>query len=146
MAQAMDTFNTIFGGITALLISIATISLIVGGCGIMNIMYVIVTERTAEIGLKKSLGAKNSDILYEFLVEAALVTALGGIIGILLGAFLGWVVSLIASANGMEWVFTVPLYAIILAVSVSAAIGISFGVFPARSAAKLDPIEALRYE
>ena len=112
----------------------------------MNIMYVVVTERTAEIGLKKALGAKNSDILKEFLIESILVTVLGGIIGILFGAVLSWLVSVIAIANGLSWIFTVPLYAIIIAVGVSAAIGISFGVLPARSAAKLDPIEALRYE
>ncbi len=145
-AEAMDTFNTIFGGITALLISIAAISLVVGGVGIMNIMYVIVTERTAEIGLKKALGAKRSDILGEFLLEAILVTILGGVLGIFLGGLLGWLVSLIAVASGLSWTFSVPIYAIILAVSVSGVIGISFGVFPARSAAKMDPIEALRYE
>jgi putative ABC transport system permease protein len=145
-AQAMDTFNTIFGGITALLISIAAISLVVGGVGIMNIMYVVVTERTAEIGLKKALGAKGSDILKEFLVESVLVTVLGGIMGIILGAVLSWLVSIIATASGLEWVFMIPPYAITIAVGVSAVIGISFGVLPARSAAKLDPIEALRYE
>jgi len=145
-AEAMDTFNTIFNGITILLIAIASISLIVGGVGIMNIMYVIVTERTAEIGLKKSLGATNSDILREFLVESILVTLLGGILGILLGAVLSWLVSLIAGYAGLEWIFTVPVYAIIIAVGVSGTIGVSFGVFPARSASKLDPIEAMRYE
>jgi ABC-type antimicrobial peptide transport system permease subunit len=145
-AEAMDIFNTIFGGITALLIAIAAISLVVGGVGIMNIMYVIVTERTAEIGLKKALGARHADILNEFLVESVLVTVLGGILGILVGTLLSWLVATIAIANGLTWVFTVPLYAIIIAVGVSAAIGISFGVLPARSAAKLDPIEALRYE
>ena len=144
--QVMDIYNTIFGGITALLISIAAISLVVGGVGIMNIMYVMVTERTAEIGLKKAIGAKNSDILSEFLVESILVTVLGGILGILLGAILAWLVSIIAVANNLTWVFTVPLYAIAIGVGVSAVIGISFGVLPARSAAKLDPIEALRYE
>jgi len=145
-AETMDTFNTIFNGITILLICIASISLIVGGVGIMNIMYVVVTERTAEIGLKKALGAKNADILSEFLVEAVLVTVLGGILGILFGAFMGWVVSLIAVASGLSWVFSVPVSAIILAVSVSGTIGIGFGVFPARTAARMDPIEALRYE
>jgi len=145
-AEAMDTFNTIFNGITILLIAIASISLIVGGVGIMNIMYVIVTERTAEIGLKKALGATKSNIMTEFLVESILVTVLGGVLGILLGAVLSWIVSIIAKYAGLEWVFTVPLYAIIIAVGVSGTIGISFGVFPARSAAKLDPIEALRYE
>jgi len=145
-AQALETFNVIFNGITILLVAIASISLIVGGVGIMNIMYVVVTERTAEIGLKKALGARSSDILKEFLTEAVLVTIFGGIMGILLGAALGWLVSFIATTNGLSWVFSVPAYAIIIAVGVSAAIGISFGVLPARSAAKLDPIEALRYE
>jgi ABC-type antimicrobial peptide transport system permease subunit len=112
----------------------------------MNIMYVVVTERTAEIGLKKALGAKPGDILSEFLIESVLVTVLGGIIGILFGALLGWVVSIIASSAGLAWTFTIPLYAIIIAVGVSGGIGILFGVLPARSAAKLDPIEALRYE
>jgi putative ABC transport system permease protein len=145
-AQALDTFNTIFSGITYLLIAIAAISLVVGGVGIMNIMYVVVTERTSEIGLKKAIGAKESDILNEFLIEALLVTVIGGIIGIGMGAFLGWVVSLIAQSAHLAWTFSVPLYAIILGFSVSAIIGISFGVFPARTAARMDPIEALRYE
>ena len=145
-AQALDTFNTIFNGITYLLIAIAAISLLVGGVGIMNIMYVVVTERTAEIGLKKALGARESDILKEFLVESVLVTVLGGIIGIGLGAFLGFVVSLIAQGSHLAWTFSVPIYAIALGFGVSAIIGISFGVFPARSAARMDPIEALRYE
>lgn len=145
-AQALDTFNTIFDGITYLLIAIAAISLIVGGVGIMNIMYVVVTERTAEIGLKKALGAKESDILTEFLVEAILVTIFGGIIGIALGSLLGFVVSLIAQSANLAWTFSVPVSGIILSFGVSAVIGIFFGVFPALSASKLDPIEALRYE
>ncbi len=145
-AQVLDIYNTIFNGITILLIAIASISLVVGGVGIMNIMYVVVTERTAEIGLKKSLGATGGDILKEFLIESILVTILGGIIGILLGTVLSWLVSVVAISSGLVWTFTVPLYAIIIAVGVSGAIGISFGVLPARSAAKLDPIEALRYE
>jgi putative ABC transport system permease protein len=145
-AEAMGTFNTIFNGITILLISIAAISLVVGGVGIMNIMYVVVTERTAEIGLKKALGAKDSDIMLEFLVESVLVTALGGIIGIIFGALLGWIVSAVAVANGLAWTFSVPAYAIFIGVGVSAVIGISFGVFPAISAAKMDPIEALSHE
>jgi putative ABC transport system permease protein len=145
-AQALETFNTIFGGITYLLIAIAAISLIVGGVGIMNIMYVVVTERIAEIGLKKAIGAKESDILKEFLLEAVLVTVLGGIVGIIFGALLGYIVSFIAQSFHLDWVFKVPLYAIVIAFGVSGSIGIFFGVFPARSAAKLDPIEALRYE
>ncbi|MFZ2522580.1 MAG: ABC transporter permease [Minisyncoccia bacterium] len=145
-AQALETFNTIFGGVTYLLIAIAAISLLVGGVGIMNIMYVVVTERTAEIGLKKAVGARESDILKEFLLEAVLVTVFGGIIGIAFGSVLGFVVSLIAKSFNLDWSFVVPLYAIALAFGVSATIGIFFGVFPARSASKMDPIEALRYE
>jgi len=145
-AQAMETFNTIFSGITILLICIASISLVVGGVGIMNIMYVVVTERTAEIGLKKALGAKNSDILTEFLIESILVTIIGGILGIILGAFLGWVVAFIANSSGLDWTFSVPFYSILIGFGVSATIGIAFGVLPARSASKLDPVEAMRYE
>ena len=144
--DTMNTFNTIFNGITLLLIAIAAISLVVGGVGIMNIMYVVVTERTAEIGLKKALGARESDILKEFLIEAILVTIIGGFFGILAGSLLSWVVSIIANAANMAWTFTVPFYAVALAFGVSAAIGIGFGVLPARSAAKLDPVEAMRYE
>ncbi len=145
-AEALATFNTIFSGITYLLIAIAAISLIVGGVGIMNIMYVVVTERTAEIGLKKAVGAKESDILNEFLMEAILVTVLGGIVGIGFGALLGFVVSIIAKSANLAWTFSVPVYAMVLAFGVSAAIGIFFGVFPARSAAKMDPITALQHE
>jgi len=146
MTQSLESFNTIFNGITFLLVAIAAISLLVGGVGIMNIMYVIVTERTSEIGLKKALGAHQKDILLEFLVEAILITVLGGLAGIIAGGFLGWVVSLIAKVSGLYWTFSVPLYAIVLGFGVSAVIGLTFGVLPARAASKLDPIEALRYE
>jgi putative ABC transport system permease protein len=142
----MDIFNTIFNSITILLIAIAAISLIVGGVGIMNIMYVVVTERTAEIGLRKALGAKNANILQEFLIESVLVTVLGGAIGIAFGAFLSWVVTQVAISSGLSWPFVVPLYAIGIGFGVSAIIGISFGVLPALGAAKMDPIEALRHE
>ncbi len=144
--QAMGTFNTIFSGLTYLLIAISAISLMVGGVGIMNIMYVVVTERTAEIGLKKAIGANNQDILREFLIEAVIVTLLGGIVGIILGSIMGLAVAVIATSAGLTWVFSVPVYAIFLALGVSGAIGIGFGVFPALSAARLNPIEALRHE
>ncbi|MFA5130872.1 MAG: ABC transporter permease [Patescibacteria group bacterium] len=145
-AQVMDIFNTIFNGVTLLLIAIAAISLVVGGVGIMNIMYVVVTERTAEIGLKKALGADNRDIMLEFLIESVMVTILGGAVGILFGAALSWLLSVIAIANGLAWTFLVPWYAIAIGFGVSAVIGIGFGVLPARTAAKLNPIEALGHE
>jgi putative ABC transport system permease protein len=145
-AQSLDTFNTILQGITFLLIAIAAISLLVGGVGIMNIMYVVVTERISEIGLKKALGAKPADILSEFLVEAVLLTIAGGILGIGFGALVSFVISKGATAYGLPWAFSVPLSGIALGMGVSGGIGLLFGVFPARRAAKLDPIEALRYE
>ena len=112
----------------------------------MNIMYVIVTERIGEIGLKKALGARNKDILYEFLIESILLTIIGGMIGIIGGSFLAFIVSRIAQSFGLVWEFIVPLWGVILSVSVSAIIGIVFGVFPAKNAAKLNPIEALNRE
>lgn len=145
-AQSLDTFNTILQGITFLLIAIAAISLLVGGVGIMNIMYVVVTERISEIGLKKALGAKPSDILSEFLVEAILLTIAGGVLGIGFGALVSFGISKGATAYGLPWAFTVPVIGIALGMGVSGGIGLIFGVFPARRAAKLDPIEALRYE
>lgn len=144
--ESLGTFNTILQAVTFLLIAIASISLIVGGVGVMNIMYVIVTERIGEIGLKKALGARNRDVLYEFLIEAILLTLIGGIIGILGGAFLSFIVSKIAQNYGLDWKFIVPIWGVVLAVSVSAVIGIVFGVFPARNAARLNPIEALNKE
>lgn len=144
--QNLETFNTILNGVTFLLIAIALISLIVGGIGVMNIMYVVITERIGEIGLKKALGATNKDILYEFLIEAILLTLLGGVVGILAGAFFAFVVAQVAQNYGYSWPFSVPIYGIILAFSMSTIVGIIFGVFPARNASKLDPIEALNKE
>jgi len=145
-AQNMETFNTILNATTFLLIAIAFISLIVGGVGVMNIMYVIVTERIGEIGLKKALGARNKDILYEFLIEAILLTLLGGVVGIIIGSSLAFIVSQVAQSFNFDWKFVVPLYGIVISVSISMIIGIVFGVFPARNASLLNPIEALNKE
>lgn len=144
--QGLDTFATILNAVTWLLIGIAAISLVVGGVGIMNIMYVIVTERISEIGLKKAVGAKNSDILLEFLFEAIILTLLGGVLGIGVGAGLAYVIAIVAQNFNFAWSFSVPLNGILLGVGVSMAIGLVFGVFPAYRASKLDPIEALRSE
>jgi len=144
--ESLATFDTILQAITFLLIAIASISLIVGGVGVMNIMYVIVTERIGEIGLKKAIGARNRDILFEFLIEAMLLTIIGGVIGIIGGSFFAYIISKIAESSGLTWEFVVPIWGVILSVSVSAIIGIVFGVFPARNAARLNPIDALNKE
>lgn len=144
--ESLGTFETILSAVTFLLIAIASISLIVGGVGVMNIMYVIVTERIGEIGLKKALGARNKDIMYEFLIESILLTIVGGIVGIIGGAFFSFLISKIAEGAGLEWDFIVPIWGIVLSVSISAIIGIIFGVFPAKNAANLNPIEALNKE
>ncbi|MCM2339164.1 MAG: ABC transporter permease [Burkholderiales bacterium] len=144
--QNMETFNVILSATTFLLIAIALISLVVGGVGVMNIMYVVVTERIGEIGLKKALGARNKDILYEFLIEAILLTLLGGIVGIISGSMLSFGVAKLAQNFGFAWKFSVPIYGIILSISISTMIGIVFGVFPAKNASKLNPIEALNKE
>lgn len=129
-----------------LLASIAAISLVVGGIGIMNIMLVTVTERTQEIGLRKSIGAARADILGQFLIEAVVLTLFGGILGIVFGLGLSYgAIQLIASFQE-GWKFVFPTSAVILATIVSTSIGIVFGIYPARKAARLSPIDALRYE
>lgn len=138
-AELLSTFQTILSALTLGLAGIAAISLVVGGIGIMNIMLVAVTERTKEIGLRKALGATPSNILVQFLIEAAALSSLGGIIGILIG---------VLGALGLSNFFPAKpaIDTIVLAFGVSFATGIIFGVFPARKASKLSPIEALRYE
>ncbi|MEA5471555.1 ABC transporter permease [Spirulina sp. 06S082] len=135
----LNIVGTVTGGLTTLLAGIAGISLLVGGIGVMNIMLVSVTERTQEIGLRKAMGARENDILSQFLVEATIVSAAGGIIGTIVGISGIIFVSLISPLSAV-----ISPLAVILAVGMSGGIGLIFGVFPARRAAKLDPIVALR--
>lgn len=137
----LSTASSVTNTLTYLLGAIAGISLLVGGIGIMNMMLTTVTERTREIGLRKAIGAKKSDISKQFLVEATVLTLIGGIIGIALG----WAISFVVNATGILTT-SVSFSSILLAFGVSAIIGIVFGYYPARRASKLNPIEALRYE
>lgn len=137
--QMLDIVNTITGGLTILLAAIAGISLIVGGIGVMNIMLVSVTERTQEIGLRKALGAGEQDILSQFLIEAVIVSASGGVIGVVLGMA---IVAIVGSLSPLITVISPA--AVVVSLTISGSIGLFFGVVPARQAAKLDPIVALR--
>jgi len=145
--ETAEIMNTVTSILTLLLSSVAAIALVVGGVGIMNIMLVSVIERTREIGLRKAVGARKKDILYQFLIEAIVLTGLGGILGILLGAIFSYLMSVaLTMALGIKWGFVLSLGSIILALGVSTGIGLIFGIYPARKAAKLSPIDALRYE
>lgn len=128
------------------LVAVAAISLIVGGIGIMNIMYVSVTERTKEIGLMKAVGAKTSTVLKQFLIESLLITMIGGLLGIILGIALTWIAIKIILIYQEGWYFEISQMGIILGIGFSTAIGVIFGYAPAKRAASVSPIEALRYE
>lgn len=138
--------GTITNVFTIFLGGIAAISLLVGGIGIMNIMLVSVTERTKEIGLRKAVGAKKTDILIQFLTESIMLSLFGGIIGIIFGWIISMVVGRIAAASGTPFSPVVGLDAILLATIFSTAVGLFFGIYPANRAANLEPVEALRYE
>lgn len=140
-ASMMDSFNSILNVVTLVVAFIAAISLIVGGIGVMNIMTVSVTERTREIGIRKALGARTSSILVQFLAESAMITLIGGIIGMLAGYGLTFIVS-----QFMSFPPQVRLTDVALVVVISTSIGLFFGIYPALRAAKMSPIEALRYE
>jgi len=141
MAEIQQAANEMINALAYLLGSIAAVSLLVGGIGIMNIMLVMVMERTHEIGLRKALGAGRLDILIQFLVEAVLICLVGGVIGILFGSFISWALSSIA-----QWRVFISPFSIMLAFTFSVLVGLIFGIWPAWRAAKLLPIEALRYE
>jgi putative ABC transport system permease protein len=134
VSSVSDTMTMLLGGVAA-------VSLVVGGIGIMNIMLVSVTERTREIGIRLAIGAQPRDVLSQFLVEAVVLSVLGGVIGIVIGSAVALLLPFIAG-----WTTVLPWNAIVLSFAVSAAIGMFFGIYPARKASQLDPIVALRYE
>jgi putative ABC transport system permease protein len=142
----LDFASTVTGVFTIFLGGVAGISLLVGGIGIMNIMLVSVTERTREIGLRKAVGAKKSDIMTQFLIESSLLSLIGGSLGIVLGWILSLVIGRIAAANDFLLDPVITLNAVLLATLFSAAVGLFFGLYPANRAAQLEPIEALRSE
>ena len=146
-ADVLSLLGNITSILTLFLAAIASISLIVGGIGIMNIMLVAVTERTKEIGLRKAVGATNSDILQQFLIESVLLTFVGGAVGIAVGgAVVGVIYFGLITCADIGWVFSFPISAVILGLTVSGVAGVVFGIYPARKAGNKNPIDALRYE
>jgi len=139
LSEIQQAVTDIFGVLNIVLVGIAAISLIVGGIGIMNIMYVTVSERTKEVGVRRALGARQNDILAQFLIEAVILSVFGGVLGLLIA---------IGIVQAIQQFFPayISLESVFLALGVSSAIGIVFGVFPARRASQLSPIEAIRYE
>ncbi|MFA5169272.1 MAG: ABC transporter permease [Candidatus Paceibacterota bacterium] len=146
VAQALETISSITDALRFFLAAVAAISLVVGGFGIMNIMLATVQERTKEIGLRKAIGAKNADIVRQFLIEAMTITFISGILGIITGALLLFLISTVVNAMGYYWELIISPWSIILGCLVSVGIGLIFGIAPAQKAATLNPIEALRYE
>jgi putative ABC transport system permease protein len=139
--EAVKQFDDIIHGVVLAIVVLSSIGLLIGGMGVMNIMLVSVTERTREIGVRKAIGARRSDITWQFLFEAMTLTGAGGLIGILVGSALVWLVPVVTKLKAV-----VPMWAVIVGFSVSVSIGLIFGVWPATKAARLNPVEALRYE
>jgi putative ABC transport system permease protein len=140
--QMIEDFHRITGTVALVMVILSSIGLLVGGIGVMNIMLVSVTERTREIGIRKAVGARKSDIIVQFLTEAVVLTGIGGLIGL----FLGWCVSLLAGLVFKNLPTAVPLWAAVAGIMVSVGVGLFFGIWPAGRAANLDPVVALRYE
>lgn len=146
IADAVNILTTITDALRLFLVAMAAIALVVGGIGILNIMLVTVAERTREIGLRKAVGATNASVLKQFLFESGTLTLLGGILGIITGVVVSYLVALGARAAGYDWAFVVSPLSVGLAVGVSVLTGVVFGLYPAYKASKLNPIDALHYE
>ncbi|MFH1402087.1 MAG: ABC transporter permease [Patescibacteria group bacterium] len=146
MTEMLDLWNEISSVLTLLLLAIVAISLVVGGVGVMNVMFVIVNERISEIGIRKAVGAKYSDIMKQFLAESILITLAGGVVGTIFGVVLSFLLAVGANYFGIDWNFVVPLKAFATALLFSVIFGVFFGVSPAKKAARLNPIEALWHE
>jgi putative ABC transport system permease protein len=140
--QMVSDFRQITSIVALVMVALSSVGLLVGGIGVMNIMLVSVTERTKEIGVRKAIGARKSDIVLQFLIEAVVLTGLGGLAGIIFG----WIISLVSRLIFTTLPTSVPLWAAALGLIVSAGTGLFFGIWPASKAARLDPVEALRYE
>jgi len=145
-ASALEAITNITNILRYFLLAIGTISLIVGGVGIMNVMLIAVNQRVREVGLRKAVGARNSEIISQFLIESATISSLGGIVGIILGVLLALLASVIIQALNYHWPFIISIPSIFVAFGVSAFIGVVFGIYPARKASRISPMEALRYE
>lgn len=146
MDEAQEMVGTVLSAITLLLAVVAAVSLLVGGVGITNIMYVSVAERTFEVGLRRAVGAKRKDIFWQFLFEAGILTLLGGAFGVVFGALISFIIYYVAVSYGIDWTYSVSPASVILSLAFSALLGTFFGVYPAQKAANLDPIEAIRRE
>ncbi len=144
--DALEMIMTITNALRYFLAAMAALSLLVGGIGIMNIMLVSVTERTREIGLRKAIGATSNQILRQFILESIFLTLIGGLIGIIGGVSLSYLVAVVANLLEYDWTFSISIVALMTAILISMIIGIVFGYYPARRASRLNPIEALRYE
>lgn len=145
-ASALDILTNVTDALRYFLVAIAAVSLFVGGVGIMNIMLIAVQEKTREVGLRKSVGAKDTDILFQFLVETVLLSTIGGVVGLLIGVLLAFAIATVVQGLGYDYAFIVSLPSVVVSICVALLIGLVFGVYPAKKAAALDPIDALRYE